>query len=171
MSLLGSPLNAEPFLNSRSHASNRQAVDLVYSSRTARRRQRVERPGCAAPSGRRSRGSWDALTVDLARLDGIDDGLRGLAVDLASDAVCRTQDLLDSARQVLREGLVAHGSRNLDDLVEGDGLAVLDVLLLLAVAGGLLEGADDEGGGGGDDGDGGLTVLDGELHRDAETLL
>lgn len=48
---------------------------------------------------------------------------------------------------------------------------MLDVLLLLAVTRGLLERADDEGGCGGDDGHGGLTVLDGELHGDAETLL
>ena len=47
---------------------------------------------------------------------------------------------------------------------------MLDVLLLLAVSGRLLKGLDDEGGSGGNDGDGGLTVLDGELHGDAKTL-
>ena len=47
---------------------------------------------------------------------------------------------------------------------------MLDVLLLLAVAGWLLERLDDEGGGRGDDGDGGLTVLDGELDGDAEAF-
>jgi len=47
---------------------------------------------------------------------------------------------------------------------------VLDVLRLLPVALGLLERLDDQGGGGGDDGDLGLTVLDGELDGDAETL-
>jgi hypothetical protein len=47
---------------------------------------------------------------------------------------------------------------------------VLHVLLLLAVSDGLLEGTDDEGRGGGNDGADGLTVLDGELDGDLETL-
>ena len=47
---------------------------------------------------------------------------------------------------------------------------MLDVLLLLPVTRGLLEGLDDERRGGGNDGDSGLTVLDGQLDRDAETL-
>lgn len=47
---------------------------------------------------------------------------------------------------------------------------MLDVLLLLAVTDGLLEGLDDEGGSRGDDRDGGLTVLDGELDGDTESL-
>ena len=47
---------------------------------------------------------------------------------------------------------------------------MLDVLLLLAVSGRLLKGLDDEGGSGGNDGDGGLTVLDGQLDSDTETL-
>ena len=52
------------------------------------------------------------------------------------------------------------------DLIKRDALGVLDVLLLLAVTGRLLEGLDDEGRGGGNDGDGGLTVLDGQLDSD-----
>jgi hypothetical protein len=47
---------------------------------------------------------------------------------------------------------------------------VLDVLLLLAVTRGLLESLDDEGRSGGNDGDSGLTVLDGQLDCDTETL-
>lgn len=116
-------------------------------------------------------GGRGELTVDLTRLDGVDDRLRGLAVNLASNAVRRSENLLDSAGKRLGEGLVPHSPGNLNDLVEGDGLVVLDVLFLLAVTGGLLQGADDEGRGGRNDGDGGLTVLDGELDRDAETLL
>lgn len=65
---------------------------------------------------------------------------------------------------------MAHGAADLDDLVERDGLGVLDVLLLFAVTRGLLEGLDDKGGGGGNDRDGGLTVLDGQADGDAETL-
>lgn len=48
---------------------------------------------------------------------------------------------------------------------------MLDVLLLLAVTRRLLEGTDDQRRGGGDDRDGCLTVLDGELAGDAQTLL
>ena len=55
-------------------------------------------------------------------------------------------------------------------LRRGDVAGVLDVLLLLAVARGLLERLDDERRGRGDHGDSGLTVLDGQLDRDAETL-
>ena len=47
---------------------------------------------------------------------------------------------------------------------------MLDVLLLLAVSRGLLEGLDNEGRSGGDDRDLSLTVLDGELDGDTETL-
>lgn len=47
---------------------------------------------------------------------------------------------------------------------------MLDVLLLLAVTRRLLEGTDDKGGRGGDNGDGSLTVLDGELDGDTESL-
>ena len=65
---------------------------------------------------------------------------------------------------------MAHGAADLDDLVERDGLGVLDVLLLFAVTRGLLEGLDDQRGGGGNDRDGGLTVLDGQADGDAETL-
>ena len=47
---------------------------------------------------------------------------------------------------------------------------MLDVLLLLAVSGRLLKGLDNERGSGRNNRDGGLTVLDGQLDRDAETL-
>ena len=65
---------------------------------------------------------------------------------------------------------MAHGAADLDDLVERDGLGVLDVLLLFAVTRGLLEGLDDQGRGGRNDRDGSLTVLDGQADGDAETL-
>lgn len=48
---------------------------------------------------------------------------------------------------------------------------MLDVLLLLAVTRGLLQRTDDERRGCRDDGNGGLTVLDGELDGDTESLL
>jgi hypothetical protein len=94
-----------------------------------------------------------------------------LAINLATNTVGGTEDLLDGALELLGEGLVAHGPGDLDDLVEADGLVVLDVLLLLAVSGVLLESADDQGRGGRDDRDRGLTVLDGELDGYAQALL
>lgn len=108
--------------------------------------------------------------LNLAVVDSLDDGLRGLAVDLAADRVSSSQNLLDATLQLLGEGLVAHGAGNLDDLVNGDGLVVLDVLLLLAVTRGLLEGLDDERRGSGDNRDRSLTVLDGQLDGDTETF-
>lgn len=123
----------------------------------------------------KSRGQFLAeetkRTVDLARLNRIADSLRALALHLAADAEGGTQNLLDNTLQVLREGLEPHSPRNVDDLVEGNRLVVLDVLLLLPVAGRLLERPDDERGCCGNDRDGGLTVLDRELDRHAETLL
>lgn len=111
------------------------------------------------------------LTVDVAAVNGFNDRLWGLAIDLASHTVSSTQDLLNSARQLLGERLVAHGASNLDNLVEADRLVVLDVLLLLAVARGLLQGLDNEGRGSRDDRNSGLTVLDGELDSYAQAFL
>lgn len=48
---------------------------------------------------------------------------------------------------------------------------MLDVLLLLAVPWGLLKGTDDKGRSRGNNGDGGLTVLDGQLDSDTKTFL
>lgn len=111
---------------------------------------------------------WD---LNLAGLDVIADILWASAVNLTSDAESSSEDLLDGTLQLLGEGLETHGAGNLNDLIEGDGLAMLDVLLLLAVARWLLEGLDDEGRCGWNDGDGGLTVLDGESDSDTESLL
>lgn len=112
-----------------------------------------------------------ALTVNLTRRDRILDRLRALAINLATNAECGAEDLLHNTLEGLGETLEAHGSCNLDDLVQGNRLAVLDVLLLLAVTRRLLEGTDDQRRGGGDDRDGCLTVLDGELAGYAQTLL
>lgn len=90
-------------------------------------------------------------TLDLSALNVITDVLGTSAVNLAANAERRAENLLDCALQFLRQRLESHCSGNFDDLVERDGLAVLDVLLLLAVAGRLLESFDDEGRGGGND--------------------
>jgi hypothetical protein len=63
--------------------------------------------------------------------------VRVLSVDSASDRLAGPEDLLDGAGQVLGEGLVTHSACNVDDLVEADVPAVLDVLLLLAITRGL----------------------------------
>jgi len=110
-------------------------------------------------------------TIDLASLNSIADSLGALAINLAANGESSAENLLDAALEVLGEGLELHGPCNLDNLVEGDRLVVLDVLLLLAVTRRLLERPDDERRGSGDDRDGGLTVLDGELDGHAETLL
>lgn len=57
-----------------------------------------------------------------------------------------------------------------DDLVERNVSSVLDVLLLLSVSRRLLQGLDDQTRSAGDDRDLGLTVLDGQLDGDSETL-
>jgi len=108
--------------------------------------------------------------LNLAGLDVVRDVLGAAAVDLAAGGVGSSEDLLDGALEVLGHGLEPHNFRNSNDLIERNALGVLDVLLLLAVAWGLLEGLDDEGRSGGHNGDGGLTILDGELHGDAKTL-
>ena len=108
--------------------------------------------------------------LNLARLDVVGDGLGRAAVDLAAGRESSAENLLDGTLQVLCHGLESHGAGDVDDLVERDALGVLDVLLLLAVPRGLLESLDNERRGGGNDGDGSLTVLDGQLDRDAESL-
>jgi hypothetical protein len=108
--------------------------------------------------------------LNLARLDVVGDVLGAAAVNLATSAESSSEDLLNGTLQVLGHGLESHGAGNVDDLIEGNALGVLDVLLLLAVAGRLLEGLDDERRSGGNNGNGSLTVLDGQLDRDAETL-
>ena len=110
------------------------------------------------------------LTLNLAGLDVVGDALGGAAVNLATGGESSADNLKDGTLERLGHGLVAHGAADLDDLVERDGLGVLNVLLLFAVTRGLLEGLDDQGRGRGDDGDGGLTVLDGQADGDAETL-
>jgi len=108
--------------------------------------------------------------LNLASLDVVRDILGATAVNLAASAEGSSENLKNGTLQRLGHGLEAHGAGNADDLIKGNALGVLDVLLLLAVPGRLLEGLDDEGGGGGNDGNGGLTVLDGQLDGDTETL-
>ena len=111
------------------------------------------------------------LTVNLASLDVVRDILGAAAINLATDGESSTQDLANNTAELLGERAVAHDTGNVDDLVERDGLVVLDVLLLLAVTRRLLEGLDDQGGSRGHNRDLSLTVLDGELDGHTETFL
>jgi hypothetical protein len=116
-------------------------------------------------------GDQSELTVNLARLDVVADVLRAAAIDLAADGESSTEDLKDGTLELLGERARAHLTGNLNNLVEGDGLGVLDVLLLLAVTRRLLESLDDKGRGGGHNRNLSLTVLDGETDGNTETLL
>lgn len=111
------------------------------------------------------------LTVNLASLDVIGDILRAAAIDLAADRESSTEDLKDGTLELLGKRALTHLASDLNDLVQRNGLGVLDVLLLLAVTRRLLEGLDDKGRGGGHNRDSGLTVLDGQTDGDTETLL
>jgi hypothetical protein len=111
------------------------------------------------------------LTLNLARFDIIADVLWTPSIDLATCAESSSQNLQDSSLEVLGHGLEPHLASNLDDLIQRDGLGVLDVLLLLAVTRGLLQRLDDERGCGGNDGDSGLTILNGKLDSHAQTFL
>jgi hypothetical protein len=121
---------------------------------------------------KQSNAAEDLLLRDLnlARLDVIGDVLGAATVNLATSAKSGSENLLNGTLQILGHRLEPHGAGNVDDLLKGNTLGVLDVLLLLAVTRRLLEGLDDERRSGGNNGDGGLTVLDGQFDRDTETL-
>ena len=109
--------------------------------------------------------------LNLARFDIIADILGTSPINLATHREGCAENLLNGTLQLPRHTLEPHGPGDLNDLVEGNALGVLDVLLLLAVSRGLLEGLDDEGRGGGNDGDLRLTILDRELDSHAESFL
>jgi hypothetical protein len=83
-------------------------------------------------------------TLNLSALDIIADILWTSSINLTTNAECSSENLLDRTLQFLRQRLESHCSRNFDDFFERDGLAVLDVLLLLPVARRLLQGLDDK---------------------------
>ena len=116
-------------------------------------------------------GNVGRHTVNLASLDVVADILGAAAVNTATNRESSTQDLKDGTLQLLGQTAVAHGAGDLDNVIEGNGLGVLDVLLLLTVTRGLLEGLDDQGGSGGHNRDSSLTVLDGKTDGHTETFL
>merc|ERR1712203_373003 len=111
-----------------------------------------------------------ARTVDLAIIDLVDDVVRVLAVDCAADRLSRAQDLLHHPGELPGHRPGPHHPGSVDDVVQRDVAAVLDVLDLLPVARRLLQGLDDKGCGRRHHGDGGLPVLDLELDRHLEAL-
>jgi hypothetical protein len=84
------------------------------------------------------------LTLNLSALNIITDILWTSSINLAAYTERRAENLLDCALQLLCKRLESHRACDLNDLIESDGLAVLDVLLLLSVARWLLEGFDDK---------------------------
>ena len=110
-------------------------------------------------------------TLNLSALNVVADSLWTPPINLAANTERRAENLLGGALERGGHGFVAHRASDLDDLVERDGLGVLDVLLLLTISRRLLERFDDERGGGWDDRDSGLTVLDCEADGHAETFL
>lgn len=121
--------------------------------------------GCA-----RRRGGG-VVTVYLASLDSITDGLGTLSIDLTPNTKRCAKNFLHCAFKFFRERLMPHSSCDLDYLFEADRLVVLDILLLFAVAGRLLQGSDDQRRRSGNDGNLRLTVLDSELHCNTQAFL
>merc|ERR1719489_361276 len=121
------------------------------------------------PQSRRDAASF-LRNFHLSVVDLVDNVVRRLAVDGASDGLGGAEDLLDGAFQLPCHGAFPHDAGDVDDLFEGNVAAVLDVLDLLAVAGRLLEGADEESRSAGNDAHRRLTILNGQLDGDAETF-
>jgi len=71
---------------------------------------------------------------DVARVDGLDNVVRRLAIDSAADRLRCAKDLLYAVSERAGQRLGLHRPCNIDDLIEGDVASVLDVLLLFAVA-------------------------------------
>lgn len=98
------------------------------------------------------------------------DVLGGLTIDGATNGESSSQDLLQGSLESSRLRLVSHGSSDLEDLISSDVTVVEDVLRLLSVSHRLLQLLDNQGGGVGDDLGGSLSVDDGQLSGNSDTL-
>lgn len=83
------------------------------------------------------------LTLNLARINRVADRFRALAVYLTANTERCAEDFLHRTLQLLGHALEPHLTGNLDDLIERDGLGVLNVLFLLSISRRLLERLDD----------------------------
>lgn len=84
---------------------------------------------------------------------------RVLAIDIASDGVARSQNLLDGSLELSGHRLVTHGTGNSDHGIKRDISVVNNVLNLLSVTRGLLQLLHDEGRGSRDNGGGSLNNM------------
>jgi len=110
-------------------------------------------------------------TLNLSALNIVADILWTSSINLAANAIARSEHLLHGTLQLLGKRFESHCPGDLNNLIKRNRLAVLDVLLLLSVARWLLERLDDEGRGGWYNRDCSLTVLDGELHGNTKSFL
>ena len=99
---------------------------------------------CVSSDALDATGVKGILTLNFPTLNVIAHIFGTPPIDLATNTESRSQNLLDRALKLLRQGLEPHRPCNVDDLIECDRLGVLDVLLLLSVPGRFFESFDDE---------------------------
>lgn len=107
---------------------------------------------------------------ELTGIDGLLDLTRVLTINGATNGDAGAEDLLNGAREGLGKRAGTHDTSNSLNVIEGNVTSVLNVLLLLLITRRLVQSLDDKGGGRGDDLNSGLTVLDGQLAGNTETL-
>lgn len=59
-------------------------------------------------------------TINVATVNGFDDSLGSLAVNLAPNTVGSSQDLLNSTLEFFGKRLVSHGTGDFDNLIKAD---------------------------------------------------
>ena len=113
-----------------------------------------------------------SLDGDLTILDSLGDGLSGLAIDGATERNAGSKDFFDSTGEGNSHGfsVISHGFGNSSDIIELDVSVVRDVLDLLSISATLLEGLNDEWSSGVKNGDSALSVLDGNLDLNLDSL-
>jgi len=120
---------------------------------------------CHYLSARLFRRNFDGPIVDLICYStGI------LTVHSATNREASSEDLLYGTTELAGTRLLFHCTSDVIHLLQSQVATVGDVLDLLPVSNRLLEGLNDKGGGRGNNRDLGLTVLDGKLAGDFESL-
>lgn len=74
--------------------------------------------------------SWN---FNLARVNAIDNVVCRLSVNGATDALRRTEDFLDSSRELFCKGFRLHCSGDFNNLIKGNVSSVFNIFLLLSV--------------------------------------